>query len=135
MHPNTPPVGSFCRILNKKEAVGRKEVDPLKTNYSNSIFQILSYSTLRGPSARLRLLEVGSREPLKRLFYLDEIIPSIYSPDDYFIIQKVIKTKRDSRGKLISKVRWLDYNGKNAVAWVENKNMVQDYSAAKMQNR
>ena len=62
------------------------------------------------PSARLVLLEIGDRRPLKRHYYTDEIVRSIYDPSAHMIVERVIARRRIN-GKRMAYVKFRDYVG------------------------
>lgn len=76
LHKNTPRIGSFVRVLKKREGAHRfaKEVDPLSTSYSNAIYQVIGYNRSHAPSVRVRLVEVGSNRVQPRHYYTDELV-------------------------------------------------------------
>ena len=108
VHKNTPPIGSFVRIKKKRHRFV-KEVDPLETSYSNAVYQVVGYNKMHGPSARLRLIEVGSKHILRRLYYTDEVIQSIYNPDQHYIVEKVLGRRVGAGGRREVLVKFLNY--------------------------
>ena len=94
------------------------------------------------PSMRVVLLEIGDRRPLKRRWYIDEIVRSIYDPNAHMIVERVLARRRII-GKRMAYVKFRDYvgllffiltlrnynsaAGPKAKMWIEESDLIADH--------
>ena len=107
-----PPIGSFVRLLiPKSKRLFQKEVAATESTYSQSIYQVVAYQYTHPPSIRVRVMEVGSSKILPRAYYADELIPTSYNPDQYFLIEKVLRKRKGAGGTRQLLVKFKGYKG------------------------
>jgi len=95
-------VGDKVRIPRAKNPFAKA----YEGNWTKELFSIDERHSTKPVTYTLKDL---NNESIKGKFYESELNRVSHSPDDYFDIEKILRTKRDADGRVKYFVRWLGY--------------------------
>ncbi len=114
-----PKVGDYVRLSRIKHSFEKESTE--LGNFTREVFVIVSIDKT-GDRLRFKIRDLNGND-IKGKAYLEEIQVIKYNPENYYEVEKILRTKMNPHGIEMAFVKWKGYNNRFN-SWIEKSKVV-----------